>query len=169
VNVEQGRIKDHGDVKVKSFFKEVAGEYGLDMVLTPSQSVIIKNVPPAMKPEIEQAMRDHGVLAVEEIDPLTRLSIACPAMPMCGLAITEVHGSCSTLMDFVMSFFLSFFFNSCICLLGGARDACLRRTPACSAPQSELGRRRAHAAHHRLPQRLRAPLHGGIRPRWGWA
>ena len=108
--MEQGRIKDHGDVKVKSFFKEVAGEYGLDMVLTPSQSVIIKNVPPAMKPEIEQAMRDHGVLAVEEIDPLTRLSIACPAMPMCGLAITEVHGCCSTLMDFVMSFFLSFFF-----------------------------------------------------------
>ena len=90
VNVEQGRIKDHGDVKVKSFFKKVAGEYHLDMVLTPSQSVIIKNVPPALKPELEQCMRDHGVLAVEEIDPLTRLSIACPAMPMCGLAITEV-------------------------------------------------------------------------------
>jgi sulfite reductase beta subunit-like hemoprotein len=59
--------------------------------LTPNSQVIIKNVPPSLKGELEQCMRDHGVLAVEEIDPLTRLSIACPAMPMCGLAITEVH------------------------------------------------------------------------------
>ena len=31
------------------------------------------------------------MLHVEEIDPLTRLSIACPALPMCGLAITEAE------------------------------------------------------------------------------
>jgi sulfite reductase (ferredoxin) len=39
VNVEQGRIKDEGNVRVKAFFKKVASHYGLDMVLTPSQSV----------------------------------------------------------------------------------------------------------------------------------
>ena len=33
----------------------------------------------------------HGVKLVEEIDPLTRLSIACPALPMCGLAINEAE------------------------------------------------------------------------------
>merc|ERR1712046_371519 len=31
------------------------------------------------------------VKVVEEIDPLTRLSIACPALPMCGLAINEAE------------------------------------------------------------------------------
>ena len=31
------------------------------------------------------------MLAIEEIDPLTRLAMACPAMPLCGLAITEAE------------------------------------------------------------------------------
>ena len=28
---------------------------------------------------------------IEDVDPLTRLSMACPAMPLCGLAITEAE------------------------------------------------------------------------------
>lgn len=29
------------------------------------------------------------LLMLAKTDPLTRLSMACPALPMCGLAITE--------------------------------------------------------------------------------
>ena len=47
----------------------------------------MKGIDPAMKREIEDVVHAHGVPLVEEIDPLTRLSIACPALPMCGLAI----------------------------------------------------------------------------------
>ena len=32
----------------------------------------------------------HGIKMIHEIDEITRKSIACPAFPLCGLAITEV-------------------------------------------------------------------------------
>merc|ERR1712167_295289 len=68
------------------------GPYNLNMMLTPTQSIIIQGIGPSMKKEIEDVVHAHGVKLVEEIDPLTRLSIACPALPMCGLAINEVRG-----------------------------------------------------------------------------
>lgn len=36
-------------------------------------------------------LRFHGVKMLDEIDPITRKSIACPAYPLCGLAITEAE------------------------------------------------------------------------------
>merc|ERR1712031_134346 len=53
--------------------------------------IIIQGIDPSMKQEIEDVVHAHGVKLVEEIDPLTRLSIACPALPMCGLAINEAE------------------------------------------------------------------------------
>eukprot|EP00614_Pseudopedinella_elastica_P022864 CAMPEP_0172615060 /NCGR_PEP_ID=MMETSP1068-20121228/55804_1 /TAXON_ID=35684 /ORGANISM="Pseudopedinella elastica, Strain CCMP716" /LENGTH=628 /DNA_ID=CAMNT_0013420069 /DNA_START=63 /DNA_END=1949 /DNA_ORIENTATION=- len=91
INVEQGRVKDEGSMRLKTLLQTVADKYGLTMVLSPSQSVIIKDIPPSLKEEISSLVTSHGVLHVEEIDPLTRLSIACPALPMCGLAITEAE------------------------------------------------------------------------------
>lgn len=34
-----------------------------------------------------------------QIDPLLRLSMACPALPMCGLAITEAERRLPTYID----------------------------------------------------------------------
>merc|ERR1712216_896684 len=36
-------------------------------------------------------MADHRILPIEAVDPLTRLSMACPALPLCGLAVTEAE------------------------------------------------------------------------------
>ena len=91
LNIEQGRVKDEGPVRLKTLLRVLARDHGLDMVLTPSQSVLVKGIDPAQKEAVEQAVRAHGVLMVDEVDPLTRLSIACPALPMCGLAITEAE------------------------------------------------------------------------------
>jgi sulfite reductase (ferredoxin) len=91
LNVEQGRIRDVGEVKIKTLLRHLADKFGLSFILTPSQSVIIRDVNPSMKAELEAVIRAHGVKLVEDIDPLTRLSIACPALPMCGLAITEAE------------------------------------------------------------------------------
>mmetsp|Transcript_56164 Transcript_56164/g.105347 ORF Transcript_56164/g.105347 Transcript_56164/m.105347 type:complete len:476 (+) Transcript_56164:1-1428(+) len=91
VNVEQGRVKNEGDMQLKTMLRVIADKYQLPMVLSPTQSLIIKDIPPALKGEIEACLASHGVKMIDEIDPLTRLSIACPALPMCGLAITEAE------------------------------------------------------------------------------
>merc|ERR1719203_398437 len=33
----------------------------------------------------------HGVKMIDEVDRITRKSIACPAFPLCGLAMTEAE------------------------------------------------------------------------------
>lgn len=91
VNVEQGRVKDDGDVRIKAAMRKIVDEFDLPHVLTPAQSVIFKDIDPADRPRIEAILKDHGVKLIEEVDPLVRLAIACPAMPMCGLAITEAE------------------------------------------------------------------------------
>jgi sulfite reductase (ferredoxin) len=36
-------------------------------------------------------MKEHGLRSIEEVDPLARLAMACPALPLCGLAQTEAE------------------------------------------------------------------------------
>ena len=84
-------VKDSEHVKLKSFLRKVTDTYSLTHILSPTQSIIFKDIKPEDKDAITHMMKEHGVLAIEEIDPLTRLAMACPAMPLCGLAITEAE------------------------------------------------------------------------------
>ena len=50
------------------------------------------NPNPKPDPDPNQAcLKMHGIKMIHEIDQITRKSIACPAFPLCGLAITEVR------------------------------------------------------------------------------
>lgn len=99
VNIEQGRVRDYDknvhsvlqDVKIKSAIKKLARDFKLDMVLTPGQSVIFKNILPTDKVQIDAILSAHGIRSIDHVDSLTRLSIACPALPLCGLAVTEAE------------------------------------------------------------------------------
>merc|ERR1719230_2187855 len=59
--------------------------------MSPTQSILIRDIDPKDKDEIDQILRDHGISPIEEVDPLARLSMACPALPLCGLAQTEAE------------------------------------------------------------------------------
>jgi len=37
------------------------------------------------------SLQSHGIIPVEEVDMMTRKSIACPAFPLCGLAQVSFH------------------------------------------------------------------------------
>lgn len=99
INVEQGRVKDYSAPlastekapQVKSALKAIVQQFNLTMILSPTQSVFFKDILPEQRPIIDQILRDHNISPVEEIDPLVRLSIACPALPLCGLALTEAE------------------------------------------------------------------------------
>jgi len=40
---------------------------------------------------VEQILKEHGVKMIHEVDAITRKSIACPAFPLCGLAMAEAE------------------------------------------------------------------------------
>ena len=61
------------------------------MILTPTQSIIFKDIPADRRKEFDDILKEHGIPLIENVDNLTRLSIACPALPLCGLAVTEAE------------------------------------------------------------------------------
>jgi len=100
INVEQGRIKDYDNgVKVKSAMKQIVDELNLHMILSPTQSIIFKDILPEQKAKVEAILARNGILAISEVNPLTRLSMACPALPLCGLAVAEAERRMPEWMD----------------------------------------------------------------------
>lgn len=99
INIEQGRVKDYSDkdhfalrdVKVKSALKKLVQDFGLPMILTPSQSIILKDINSEDRKTIDAILEAHQIKPIDSVDKLTRLSIACPALPLCGLAVTEAE------------------------------------------------------------------------------
>lgn len=89
--IDNGRIKDDGDFRLKTGLRRIIDSYGFDMVVSPNQNVILKNVTPNQRAGVEAMLQEHGVKLVEEYSANKRLSMACPAMPLCGLAVTEAE------------------------------------------------------------------------------
>jgi sulfite reductase (ferredoxin) len=89
VNIDNGRIYDNGTLKLRTALKEIVQRFQLPMRVTGSQSAILYDIKPGDKDEIQAILTRHGVLEPDQIDSLTRYAMACPALPTCGLAITE--------------------------------------------------------------------------------
>jgi len=90
ISIENGRIKDAGDFRLKTALREIVKNFNLPMRLTPNHNVILYEIQPSKQEDIQDILSNHGVqLAPEKIDPLLRYSMACPALPSCGLAVTE--------------------------------------------------------------------------------
>jgi sulfite reductase (ferredoxin) len=91
LSIENGRIKDDGKLRLKSALKTLVQTYHLPLLLTPSQNVILYEIRPEDKDAIAQLLQDHGIKREDEIDSLLRYSMACPALPLCGLAQSEAE------------------------------------------------------------------------------
>jgi len=91
VHVDNGRVKDDGEFRLKTCLRVLVDTYNLHMVLSPTQSIIFKDIDPKDKEGIEEILRNHGIKPLEQVDPLARLAMACPALPLCGLAQTEAE------------------------------------------------------------------------------
>jgi sulfite reductase (ferredoxin) len=91
INIENGRIKDEGEMRLKTALRTLVHGYRLPMLLTPSQNVILYDIQPQDKDAIAKILQDHGVKKETDISLLDRYAMACPAMPLCGLATTEAE------------------------------------------------------------------------------
>ena len=89
VNVDNGRIYDNGTLKLKTALKEIVQRFQVPMRITANQSIVLYEIKPEDKAAIQDILTSHGVIEPAEIEPLVRYAMACPALPTCGLAITE--------------------------------------------------------------------------------
>ncbi|MEP6622572.1 MAG: NADPH-dependent assimilatory sulfite reductase hemoprotein subunit [bacterium] len=89
VFVQSGRIGDHDDVRTRSAFREIVSTVQPGVRLTPMQSVLFTDLTESDVGKIKRILAAHGVLGEGELSNTVRYSMACPAMPTCGLALAE--------------------------------------------------------------------------------
>jgi sulfite reductase (NADPH) hemoprotein beta-component len=87
--VETGRIKDAGGYRLKTALREIVSRFQVEVRLTPSQNLLLVNVNPADRPAITEFLGRHGVPADNQARAIRLSSMACPALPTCGLALAE--------------------------------------------------------------------------------
>ena len=98
--VENGRVKDEGIFRLKTGLRKLIEQFNLPMRLTANHNIILYEIEPAQKAAIEELLQQHGIqLNVDAIDPLIRYSMACPALPTCGLAVTESERAIPAILD----------------------------------------------------------------------
>ena len=89
--IPSGRIANVGGQAWMDGLRAVAQIHRGAFRMTPNQNVIIADVAPEDRPAIERLLAEHG-LAESHVRSAMRLhSIACVALPTCGLAMAEAE------------------------------------------------------------------------------
>lgn len=90
ISIDNGRIKNEGQLQLKTALRKLIEQFNLPIHLTPHQNLILCDITSDNKQAIEEILNSHGVITnPESIDPIVRYAMACPALPTCGLAIAE--------------------------------------------------------------------------------
>lgn len=96
--LEQGRIIDHENgPKMMTGLLKIADVHGGDFRMTATQNLIVAQVDPAKKDEIEKLAWEHGLM--REASLLRQNSMACVALPTCTLAMAEAERYLPSLID----------------------------------------------------------------------
>jgi sulfite reductase (ferredoxin) len=84
-----------GGASLRSALREIATGFAVSFTLTPQQDVLITDIAEADRGAVEAVLRAHRVTLAEQLSPMAKYALSCPALPTCGLALTEaerMHG-----------------------------------------------------------------------------
>ena len=99
VSVENGRVKDEGDMRLRTGLREVVKQTRCSVGVTAQQDVLLRDIPTAQKATVDRILAEHGVAKPDAISQVQKWSMACPAIPTCPLAISESERFLPTLVD----------------------------------------------------------------------
>ncbi len=97
--VECGRLQDVGSLRLLSGLRAFFEKYGTSARLTCQQSILLIDLEPSWKADIERWLTEYGIATVEQVSTVRRWAMACPALPTCGLAVTEAERALPELLD----------------------------------------------------------------------
>uniref|UniRef100_C0JT31 assimilatory sulfite reductase (ferredoxin) n=1 Tax=Nicotiana benthamiana TaxID=4100 RepID=C0JT31_NICBE len=101
LHVDNGRVKG----AMKKALREVIEKYNLNVRLTPNQNIILCNIRQAWKRPITTVLAQGGLMQPRYVDPLNLTAMACPAFPLCPLAITEAERGIPDILKRVRAIF----------------------------------------------------------------
>jgi sulfite reductase beta subunit-like hemoprotein len=99
VFVANGRIQDRDGLRLKTAFRRVVERHRPAVILTPSQNVLFANLDETAAADIERILLEHGAAPAARLSAVRRYSMACPALPTCGLALGESERLMPSIVD----------------------------------------------------------------------
>jgi len=99
VFIENGRIKDDEAGRMKTALREIVTRYRPGVRTTPHQNVLLTDLDEATVGAIERVLDDHGIAPPLALSAARRYSMACPALPTCGLAMSESERLMPSVVD----------------------------------------------------------------------
>src|SRR6516225_3375046 len=91
IPVSSGRIANDERSRIRTALREIVRRFHCDPILMPSQDIILSEISLEDWEEIEALLREYEVRLTADILPTERWALACPALPSCGLALTEAE------------------------------------------------------------------------------
>jgi sulfite reductase (NADPH) hemoprotein beta-component len=89
IYIENGRVVDKDGYLLRTGLREIAKIHQGDMRLTSNQNVIVAGVAPEAKEGIDALMEKYGISAQQSRSAMRLNSMACVALPTCGLSLAE--------------------------------------------------------------------------------
>lgn len=99
ISVENGRIKDEGPYRLRSGLRAIISKFGCTVRISAQQDILLGDIDTANKGAIDSLLNEYGIPKPENLSMLQKWSMACPAIPTCGLAISESERALPGLVD----------------------------------------------------------------------
>ena len=87
--IENGRIINGPGQALMDDLREIARIHRGTFRLTPNQNLVIADITPGARPKLKALLEEHGLAALNRRSALRLNSMACVALPTCGLAMAE--------------------------------------------------------------------------------
>ena len=92
VRVLSGRVKDFDEsLRIRTGLRTIVERFRTEVRLTCQQNLYLSGIRDADRRAVAALLREHGIAEPESLPPVLRHALACPALPTCGLAITEAE------------------------------------------------------------------------------
>jgi sulfite reductase (ferredoxin) len=99
IKLPSGRVADRDGARVRAAVRAVVEELAPGVRLTPREDLLLTGIEDRLRPRVDAILERHGVVPVERITPVERNAFACPALPTCGLALTESERALPGVLD----------------------------------------------------------------------
>lgn len=97
--IQNGRIRDYKGYLLMTGLREIAKIHDGDFRLTGNQNVMVGSVSSENKAKVEAIVKEYNLTDGKHTSALRRNSIACVALPTCGLAMAEAERYLPELLD----------------------------------------------------------------------
>jgi sulfite reductase beta subunit-like hemoprotein len=99
VFVQSGRIQDAEPARLRTALRTIVDRHRPGLAFTPHQNVLLTGLDFEVVEEIERTLEANGVTPAPSLPAVRRFSMACPALPTCGLAVAESERLLPSVLD----------------------------------------------------------------------